>query len=66
MMGHFYEIEAKTVQVRSGAALVTDCGEALADTGHRYRYACSCGRTGRWFRDGNMAKMYAEAHVGTE
>lgn len=65
-MSHYYEIEAKTVTVRPGAAMVSVDGEAIADGGYRYRYACSCGRTGRWFRDGNMAKMYAESHVGTE
>ena len=30
-----------------------------------YRYRCSfCGKTGRWFKDGNMANYYLRRHQG--
>ena len=37
--------------------------ETIPDEGHRYRYRCSdCGRTGKWYRDGNIAQVMLEHH----
>lgn len=37
--------------------------EPILDEGHRYRYRCSvCGRTGKWYRDGNIAQVMLENH----
>lgn len=49
-----WTIEERTVTVRPGA-VIDGFDEPIPDTGHRYRYRCSCGHTGPWRKDPNLA-----------
>lgn len=50
-----WRVEEKTVPVRDGATLASVGHPDVPDEGFRYRYVCSCGHTGRWWKDPNLA-----------
>lgn len=46
-------------------ATITEYGYEMQQKGDLFRYSCSaCGKTGRWYRDGNMANYSLRRHQG--